>query len=121
MKVYSRDEETYYELDEVLQMMHDDGDLYVGAVIHEGNQVQRVAGDYLHGVCDTISEQLADAAWEEAGEFAEDWPEIPLDKKLELEKLIGDWLTANVPVNFWTVRNVKEIEVTAEMVAEHRS
>lgn len=118
-KSYSLDEETYLELDDVIDRLRDDDLLVPGTVIYEGEQVQKTASGYLHGVVDTITEQLADSAWEEAGEFAEDWPELPLDKRLELEELIGKWLDANVPVHFWTVRNVKRIELTAEWIAEN--
>jgi hypothetical protein len=118
-KVYSRNEENYYELGDLIDMLESDGELVPGTVIYEGEQVQRTASFFMHGVVDSIAEGLADQAWEEAGEFAEDWPELPLDKKLELGELIGKWLDANVPVTFWTVKNARQIELTEEWIAEN--
>jgi hypothetical protein len=118
-KTYSINEEQYYDLSDVLDMLQDDDRLVPGTIIYEGEQVQRSASDYLHSPADTIMEQLADAAWDEAGEFAEGWPELPADKKQELGDLIGKWLDANLPVHFWTVRNVRKLELTAEWIAEN--
>jgi hypothetical protein len=118
-KSYSIDEEHYFDLSDVLDMLQDDARLVPGTIIYEGEQVQRSASDYLHSPADTIMEQLADAAWDEAGEFAEGWPELSADKKQELGGLIGKWLDANLPVHFWTVRNVRKLELTAEWIAEN--
>lgn len=118
-KVYSRDEEHYFELGDLIDMLENDGELLRGTVIYEGDQVQRTASHFLNSIADTIQEHLADQAYDEAGEFAEDWPDIPLDKRLELNELIGKWLDANVPVHFWTVRNVHQIELTDEWIAEN--
>lgn len=56
-----------------------------------------------------------------AGEWAEDFPALSREKVEDLGKLISDWLDANLSVNFYTVKNSKEIIITEEMIAEHRS
>ena len=59
-------------------------------------------------------------AWDEADEFAEDWPNLPHAKWAELDALVTDWLNKNVPVTFWTVRDVKPVTVTEALLAEWR-
>jgi hypothetical protein len=68
---------------------------------------------------DRVLDDLNDRAYEEAGDTAEDFPDLPKEKQDELAKLVGDWLDANVQLRFWSVENVKPITVTAEMIREH--
>jgi hypothetical protein len=119
---YSRDEENYFDdWSEVLAMLDDDGYLEAGAVIYEGEKVQRPASFFGPGARWLI-EHMEEQAAEEAGEFAGDWPlhEFTKDKQAELEKLINDWLDANVPVHFWTVKNVRKVELTEADIADYR-
>jgi hypothetical protein len=122
-KVYSRNEEVFHDdYHELLVDMDSDGNLVAGNVIWEGEKVQREASFYFRGGVDTIIEGLRDQAWEEAGEFAETWLEnVPKEKLAELGDVISKWLDANLPVNFWTVDKVKKIELTEEMIAEHKA
>jgi hypothetical protein len=67
-----------------------------------------------------LVEHMQDQAWQEADEYAEDWPNLPEAKWAELDALIHDWLNKSVPVTFWTVRNVQKVEVTEGLLAEWR-
>lgn len=119
---YSRDEESFYDdWSEVLSMLDDDGALEPGAVIYEGEKVQRTASFFAPGA-QWIAEHMGEQAGEESGEFAGDWPlhEFPKEKQAELEKLMADWIDANVPVHFWTVKNVRKVELTEADIAEYR-
>jgi len=122
-KVYSRDEERFQDdLCEVLADLDGDGYLEPGATIYEADKVEYVASKFFRGGVDNIIETIRDQAWEEADEFAESFAEnITKEKLAELETLISNWLDANVPVNFFTVRNVKPVEVTEAMIADYRN
>lgn len=122
-KVYSRDEERFQDdLCEVLADLDGDGYLEPGATIYEADKVEYVASKFFRGGVDDIIETIRDQAWEEAGEFAESFAEnITKEKLAELETLISNWLDANVRVNFFTVRNVKPVEVTEVMIADYRN
>lgn len=122
-KAYSRNEENFDDdLNEILAALDDDGYLEPGATIYEADTVEYKASALFRGGVDDIIETIRDQAWEEAGEFAESFAEnIPKEKLAELETLISNWLDANVPVNFFTVRNVKQIEVTEAMIADYRN
>ena len=120
-KAYSRNEEDYHEdLADVLDAMDSDGDLTLGAVLWEGEIKRPTSASLAFGVVDRIIDQLQENAFEEAGEHAGDWPELPKEKLAELGKVITDWLDANAPPWFFTVQNVKKIEVTAEMLEDHK-
>jgi len=122
-KAYSRNEEDYDDdLNEILAALDDDGYLEPGATIYEGDKVEYKASDFFRRGADTIIEHIKDQAWQEADEFAESFADNLTKKKLaELETLISNWLNANVPVNFFTVRNVRPIEVTEAMIADYRN
>ena len=68
---------------------------------------------------DRILEDVTERAYDECGGASEDWLDGVMhnvDKKAELEKLVGDWLQAQEPPNFWRVANTRQI-TRAEMVA----
>jgi len=121
-KVYSRDEERFDDdMHEVLVSMDEDDCLEPGATLYEADKVEYKASAFFRGGVDDIIEEIQNQAWEEADEFAESFASnIPQEKLAELEKLICDWLDANVPVNFFTVRNVRPVEVTEAMIADYR-
>lgn len=121
MKCYSRDEETFYdELSDVLDMLDSDGELEPGAIVYEGDKVERTPSSYAPDGSD-LMEHMATQAYEHAGEHAEGWPHdsMSAEKQKELEKLLHDWLDANLNVTFWTVTNVKRVELTAEQVQKY--
>ena len=122
-KAYSRNEEDYDDdLNEILAALDDDGYLKPGATIYEGDKVEYKASAFFQGGVDDIIETIRDQAWEEAYDFAESFANnLTKEKLAELETLISNWLDANVPVNFFTVRNVKQIEVTEVMIADYRN
>ena len=117
--VYSRDGETYYEPGDFIDVYGDE--LEPGEVVHEGERVTKPAGAYLGGsVVDRIVEDMSENAFEEVGEcIPDDWPSVDQKKCDELQKLVSDWLDTNVPVPFWSVRNARELTLTAEWITEN--
>lgn len=68
---------------------------------------------------DSILEDVAECAQETCGEVANEWLRNLMDdkgKKAELEKLVGGWIDANDPPQFWYVENAKTI-TRAELIA----
>ena len=67
-----------------------------------------------------LIEEIQENAWDNYGEFAEDFlNDLPNEKVEELEKLIVDWLDSNVNVSFWQVHNTEERAITKEMVDKY--
>lgn len=116
---YSRDGETYYELGSFIDMYGDE--LEPGDVIYEAEQVQKPASAYLSRYAlDSMFENMSEAAFEDVGEHvADDWPDLGPEKRDELRKMLSDWLDANVQVPFWSIRNDRELTLTAEWIAEN--
>jgi hypothetical protein len=118
-EVWSSDEETFYEFSDFIDMKAEG--LEPGHVVYRGLQVMRDAAYFITRPAELLVEHMQDQAWQEADEHADDWPNVPDAKWAELDKLIHDWLNANVPVTFWTVRNVEKVEVTEELLNEWRA
>ena len=118
IEVWSRDEKNFYDFGDFLDMALDD--LETGHVVYRGVQVMRDAAYFVCRPSDLLVEEMQERAWDEADEFAEDWPNLPDAKWAELDALVTDWLNKNVPVTFWTVRDVKPVTVTEALLAEWR-
>lgn len=117
---YSLDGENYRfdDLDELLAELEDDGELVVGKTIHAGTAIHHNASEFFD--VDSLTESMQDRAYDEAGEWAEDFPDLPKEQRKELSDLVDAWLDKNVKVNFWTVEDAKEITVTETMISEFK-
>lgn len=118
-KCYSTDGENFahQELHDVLSEMDSDRALEPGMTFHEAD-----AAKELPSTCfdiDRLFEDMGERASDDCGEYAEDFPDVPTEKRAELETLVKDWLDKNLTVDFYTVKNSKEIVLTVEMIAEH--
>ena len=103
---------------EILERLEEDGNV-LGATYYTGTKLQRKASAYF--LLDDVLEAMGDRAWDECGEYAQGFPDIGKEKLNELEKLVSDWLDANVEVNFYTVTNVQERKVTAADIKQQSS
>lgn len=118
---YSTDEENYNfeSLAEAIESMDDP---QPGYIVYEGDVVQRPASHYWRGRrgLEWLLENLNEQAYDEAGEFAEDWPgnSITDEGEKALEVGIKALLDQHIKVSFYTVANVRRIELTAEMIAD---
>jgi len=120
-KCYSTNNEDFNHdsLWAAMEEIEDNDGLEPGRVVYEADAIRRPAGYYFD--IDHMLEQMGEHANDSCGEHADDFPDVSPDKKTELQKLIRDWLDAHVKVNFYTVKNSKEITITEEMIKEHRS
>jgi hypothetical protein len=117
---YSTDEENYnYEtLGEAMDALDGDQGLTEGLVIYEG-EAHRNAPSYYFDV-DSLIEQMGERACDDAGEWADTFPDLSKEQVAELDSMIKTWLDANVTATFYTVCNTRKLEVTTEMIAEYR-
>lgn len=113
MKVYSNDEEYFYEeLEDVLTDVLDNTELVNGdeIIIYEGDQIDYKASDFLPYITETLMER----AYEDAGEFSERWlfsnaMEGSLQK--HMENALDEWADKNnAHPNFYKVDAVKKIK-----------
>lgn len=116
---YSTDDETYHgEFDSpeaaAAEAFYNDPELESVSV---GENRKHTAHRYVSA--DRILEDVTERAYDECGEASETWLDgvmYSVDEKAELERLVGDWLQAQEPPNFWRVANTRQI-TRAEMVA----
>lgn len=59
---------------------------------------------------DWVLESMAESALDEAGEAAEEWPDITDEAEKELNELLKAWARKNCPVDFWIGEGHEEIE-----------
>lgn len=116
-KCYSvnNEEFNHSELNDAVAEVFDEVDIAIGSVrtVFEGDAIRWKASDF--GPYDII-DTLACNAGDNAGEYADDWPEVTKDQEDELHALVRDvvdkWADDHgLQPNFYHVENVKEIQV----------
>ena len=104
--VFSCDEETYYDtFNEMLDVLREnvEGSL-VGLFYWEGQRVQNQASHFFS--FPQMLEDMQSQAWDEAGEYAEDFGTFAtLEDQAECKRIIEDALNRLLPVNFWVVKH----------------
>jgi hypothetical protein len=115
-KCYSHNGEDFIFDDfyELLVALNDDMALHVGTEYYEGDTVQNSASQYF--CVDSLLDSVGEQAYDDAGEYAEDFPEVSAEKREELNKMVSSWLDANCKVNFYTVQNVEKKFISQEDV-----
>lgn len=116
-RVYSTDEEnfSYESIHEAVLSNWESGISEVGdlMVIYEGKPIPNKTSDFLQN---NLAEGMSERAWDNYGEFAEDWPNWSAEEELDLirkmKHCIDEWatLTDNHP-KFYHVKDIVEIQV----------
>jgi hypothetical protein len=65
------------------------------------------AGSFLPSADDILS-QMGEAAHDEVGEAAEDWPDVAAEGKAALETLLKAWAVEHATIRFWTATGPPE-------------
>lgn len=119
-KCYSLNGEdyNYTDLGEALTTLGDDSvnGLQVDMTYYAGDSRKRAPSFYFS--MDSLLENMGEAANDEAGEYADDFPDMSKEKQAELQSIISNWLDRNVEVSFFTVKNPTTVKVTAQDVAD---
>lgn len=95
-----------------LQELIDTHELNIGDTYTRHDVVQNTASHYFN--IDDMLEQMSERAYEDAGEHADDFPDLSDKEKTELNTIITDWLDKRVSVNFFAAVNPQECTLTAE-------
>ncbi|MDK2126470.1 hypothetical protein [Parachitinimonas caeni] len=116
---YSLDGENYCYTDfaELVQdaLENCDSEGIAGTTYYQGQRIQKTASEYF--AMDDLISNMEDAAYDDAGESAEDFPDFSAAEKAELKSLISNWLDKNIKVSFWAVVDTEERTFSAEDVA----
>lgn len=114
--VYSLDGENFRfdDINEALAELEVEGDLVDGHMIEAGTPTRHEASEFFR--IDDLIDGLRDRAYEEAGEWADDFPDLSKDQRAELESIISNWLDRSIKVTFWTVNGAKPFEITQALI-----
>jgi hypothetical protein len=63
---------------------------------------------------DTIIDVMNEEAWDVAGEYAEDWPDLTSEDKMKLEDLIVRFLSKKHAKEFYDVKNIVKKTITKD-------
>lgn len=116
-KCYSTNGEdfNYTEIEDAIESAFDDPDLPIGTVvtIDEGDAIPWKAGDFADGF---PVETLANSAYDEAGEYADGWPNCTKEQESDLaqriKSAVNQWADDHgLQPRFYRVANIKEIKV----------
>lgn len=117
---YSTDEENFSkDFSDVLDELRDasEGVELIGQTYWVGEKVQHPASFYFKRSAERIVETAAELAYDE-NEHAEDFTtDVKPEAMAELQAFIDAWADKHVKVNFWTVKNVRQMQITAEDLA----
>lgn len=116
--VWSHDNETFNcdGLGELLDIMSGSEELCAGRIVYFGETVEprRVWVDAA-----SVLEDIANRAYDDGGEHAEDFPDVAPEAAAELDAFLSEWQQKHCVPTWWGVRNVKEYTLTAEDVADY--
>ena len=110
--LYSTDDEWQESSYDDLHDLIVDRDREAGDVVYMGIKRDAVATDYTHQLAESVIENMQVQAEDDAGEIAESFPEVSLQRARELQALIDAWATAYCTPGFYTLINVQEITIT---------
>ncbi|UXV17554.1 hypothetical protein N4P55_16815 [Pseudomonas fluorescens] len=108
--------EELFNCDSLGELLDENDDLEIGATVWKGEKFPVNIAGYVD-VGDVI-EMLGERAYDDVGEFAEDWPDVPDEARQELDALLSAWISKHCTATFYCVRNVVEYQITAEDMAD---
>jgi hypothetical protein len=110
--VYSIDEENYIydSIGEVVDALHELGDLDEGHEYWSGHKTQRKPSDYFS--MSNLLEDMSCRAWDECGEYSDGFPDCAPIEQDVLEDLIDELLNQYINVDFYTVIDIKLHKIT---------
>lgn len=101
---WSTDEENF-NATELCQLLDENDHLKAGDTVWVGEAVRPDPKRLFN--TDWLLENMGEAAYDIAGEHADDYPDVSKEDVKELEALVTGWIKRACPPSFWTVENVK--------------
>jgi len=116
---YSENDEDYRDdgLETLFEQMIDKGTFRVGAEYWRGEVRRREASEFFSA--DRVIEEANERAYDDGGDYAEDFADVSEEAKAELEVMLAAWANKHCPVNFFTVHAATKMQVTEAEYAEY--
>lgn len=113
-EVWSRDDE-FYAYQTLGDLLDSHDDLNVGDQVYVGEREDADPASFYDA--DDLIEHLGDRAYDNHGEAAEGWPDVPKEAKAEFDAFLAEWIAKWCPTNFYRVLNTRSYTITAEDIA----
>lgn len=101
-----------FTCDELAELLDMNDDLAIGDVVFIG-EVAPIQTKHLCDADDVI-EMIGERAYDEVGEYADDYPDVTPEARAELDALLAGWIEKHAKPTFYSVVNVREHVITAE-------
>lgn len=106
----SSDNETFYNdsssIEEAHKRVAEEFTLKDGDIYYIGEVAYPAASEFIF--IDDIIETIGENASYECGEHADEWPDIGVDDRRKLEKIIIEFIEERSRINFFRVKNIKK-------------
>lgn len=111
--VFSLNEEIWYDdwsdIIDQLECNLEEGETLIGQTYYEGEKVDMPMSRMFN--IDHFIDALNEKAWDEVGEYADEWPDFSESEKKELESFIVGFLEKHAPALMDSVINIKEMKI----------
>ena len=124
---YSESEEGSYSgacasRDEAIRACIADNDLEPGDRVYTGTGEHYDGSEFIPDAAEDIIERMQESAYEQAGEYNDDWPEVTSKQQADLDRRIEEtvcaWMDANdLRPKFFLIEEIEEYVVPAEVPA----
>lgn len=106
-----------YTHDSLAELITDE-EIEAGATVWRGTARRPDPADYVDA--EDVIDAIAERAWQEAGEFAEGYPNVSDEAREQLQAMLESWAREHARPDFFLVEDGKKYTVTAEDVAAAR-
>lgn len=98
-------------------LLDSNDELEVGSVVYVGRPARYAPSTYI-GDAEDIIERMGERAYDEHGEFADDFPDVSKEAKDELTAFLIAWADKHCEVRFYSVEDVRPYTITAEDLSD---
>jgi hypothetical protein len=109
-------DECDFEYETLGDLLDSNDELGVGDVVYVGTPVRHAPSTFIDDA-DNIIERMGERAYDEHGEFADDYPDVTDEAKAELTAFLVAWADKHCDVRFYGVEDIREYAITAEDLA----
>ncbi|WP_110644100.1 hypothetical protein [Salinicola sp. CPA57] len=96
--------EEEYRWTSLEELIDDNDDLEAGTTVYRADPVRHTGGGYIDNSADVI-ERMGEQAYDQVGEFADDYPNPSPEAMRLLESFMKSWADEHCPPSFYAVEN----------------
>lgn len=110
--------EEEYRWDSLAELIEENEGIKAGDTVYQGTPDRPDPAGYIYDAGECL-EKMAEEAYEDLGEFAEDYPDPSAEAKELLDSLLNAWAREHCRPHFYKVANVREHVITHADMEDH--